>query len=79
MSWVGPKEALSDDVQGDVIRPGEKKEFVLDIYDRDNPTGCTRGDLVARTEQGAEVARIPPPFCGGRVPSLSTWLPTASP
>lgn len=70
---------MSDDVQGDVIRPGEKKEFVLDIYDRDNPTGCTRGDLVARTEQGAEVARIPPPFCGGRVPSLSTWLPTASP
>lgn len=74
------EESLSDELHGDVIGRGEKKEFTVDMHDPDNPTGCTRGDLVARTEQGLEVARIPPPLCGGRIPTLSTWrVPTASP
>jgi hypothetical protein len=38
---------------------------------------CTTSDLVLRDEDGAELARIPPPLCFiGRI-HLSTYLPDA--
>ena len=78
MTYVvsGVEMSLADDIDGDVIRPGETKRFRLDLYDPGGDTsGCSIGDLVARTEQGREVARIHPPQCIGGNPRLSDWSP----
>ena len=73
MSYVvdGFEHSLAHEAHGDLIEPTGQKEFHVDILTPENQSTCTRGDLVARTEAGVEVARIPPPACGGNLPLLS--------
>lgn len=81
MTYVvgGAEQSLADELHGDRVAPGERKEFVLDLYNKADSKGCTRGDIVARTDEGVEVARIPPPACFGDVQPLSAWaIPSPS-
>ena len=81
MTYVveGKETSLSGEAHGDSIAPGQTTEFTLDLFASDNKEVCTRGDLVARSEAGVELARIPPPVCAGGIPLLSSWaVPPAS-
>jgi len=75
----GAERSLADELHGDRVAPGERVEFMLDLYNEDGSNGCTRGEIVARTDEGVEVARIPPPACLGDVQPLSEWaIPSPS-
>ncbi len=75
----GTERSLADELHGDRVAPGERVEFMLDLYNEDGSNGCTRGEIVARTDEGIEVARIPPPACFGDVQPLSAWsIPSPS-
>lgn len=67
----GSERSAADDINGDMIAPGEYKRFYFDASDR--TPSCTQGDIVARADDGREVARIPPPVCFNDRRSLSEY------
>jgi hypothetical protein len=50
---------------GEAIPAGERRDIdLIDLVEvNDDGNWCTAGDLIVRTEEGTEVARLPPPVC----------------
>jgi hypothetical protein len=69
----GVEQSTAKEASGDTIPAGQTKMFFLNLFDGKHVAHCTDGDLVARTEQGQEVARIPAPVCAPVVLDLADW------
>ncbi len=70
---VNATDVPTGSISGNTIAPGQYKRFYFDATGK--PGACTQGEIVARTEDGREVARIPPPVCFSDVLELSEYPP----
>jgi hypothetical protein len=62
---AGVEQALEGEFERDTIPHVGAATYDFDLFDAGNTTRCTTGDIVARTLDGLEVDRIPPPVCNG--------------
>lgn len=69
----GGERSTADDIEGDTIGPGGRRRFYFDALDK--PKHCTSGVIVARSEDGREIARIPPPVCFNDRLEISAYAP----